>query len=167
MGVAGCGKSTIGRALALRLGSCFADGDDFHPEDNVRKMRSGIPLDDADRRPWLDALNRWLQVESEKTGPPPVLACSALKQVYRDRLALGISGLKFIYLKADFALLAQRMDSRRNHFMPRSLLESQLETLEEPGPEALTLTAEKDVPTLVDKILTELGLSDARPDRRS
>lgn len=159
MGVAGCGKSTIGRALASHLGSLFADGDDFHPEENVRKMRAGIPLEDADRLPWLSRLNHWLRKEAAKEGPPPVLACSALKQAYREQLATGLAHLQFIYLKADMVLLSQRMEARKNHFMPRSLLESQLATLEEPGPEALTISAEQGITTLVERIVTELCLN--------
>lgn len=123
-GVSGCGKTTVGTLLAERLGCRFADADDFHPPENIAKMRAGIPLDDADRAGWLDSLGRFLAGETAV-----VLACSALKRVYRDRLrALG-GPRHFVVLTLEKDELVARMKSR-DHFMPASLLDSQLATLE-------------------------------------
>jgi len=129
MGVSGSGKSTIGARLAERLGIPFVDGDDLHPAANVAKMTSGTPLDDADRAPWLDAVGRVLAAE------PTVVACSALKRTYRDRLRRAAPGLALVVLHGDRALLAERMGHRPGHFMPTALLDSQLATLELPAPE--------------------------------
>jgi gluconokinase len=132
MGVSGSGKTTIGKLLAEALGAEFVEGDAYHPPENVEKMRRGIPLDDADRRPWLEALraeiDRWLA-----EGKTVVLACSALKQRYRDVLAKGRPDVRFVYLKGDEALLRSRLEKRRGHYMPASLLASQIATLEEPA----------------------------------
>jgi gluconokinase len=132
MGVSGSGKTTIGKLLAEALGAEFVEGDAYHPPENVEKMRRGIPLDDADRRPWLEGLraeiDRWLA-----EGKTVVLACSALKQRYRDVLAKGRPDVRFVYLKGDEALLRSRLEKRRGHYMPASLLASQIATLEEPA----------------------------------
>lgn len=128
MGVSGTGKSTIGRALAEALGLAFVEGDDLHPESNVAKMAAGIPLTDADRAPWLDRI-------AAEMDHPVVVACSALKRAYRDRLRLAAPDLALIYLHGDATLLAGRIEGREGHFMPSSLLESQLAALEEPAPD--------------------------------
>jgi gluconokinase len=131
MGVCGCGKTTVGRALADELGWTFLDADDFHPEANVAKMAAGIPLDDDDRWPWLDRLRGELD-RIEARGEHAVVGCSALRQRYRDRLSRGRE-LRWVYLKGDMATIAPRMSSRKGHFMPASLLESQFAALEEPA----------------------------------
>ena len=130
MGVCGCGKSTVGRALAEALGWRVLDADDLHPAANVEKMASGVPLSDEDRWPWYDRI----VAESKRlsaSGQHVVLACSALKQAYRDRLARA-GNLRVVYLKGDAAAIGPRLASRRGHFMPASLLASQFATLEEP-----------------------------------
>jgi gluconokinase len=126
MGVAGSGKTAVGTLLAERLGLVFADGDAFHPPANLAKMAAGIPLDDADRGPWLDAIAAWLA-----THDHAVVACSALRRSYRDRLR-G-SDVRFIYLRGARDLLVERLANRRDHFFPPQLLDTQLATLEEPG----------------------------------
>jgi carbohydrate kinase (thermoresistant glucokinase family) len=132
MGVSGCGKSSVGLALAEALGARFIDGDDLHPEANKAKMAAGIPLNDDDRWPWLDLVGEAL-AESNT-----LVACSALKRVYRERILAAAPGTFFVHLHGTRQLLAQRMNARPNHFMPVSLLDSQLNTLEllsadEPG----------------------------------
>ena len=128
MGVSGTGKSTVGAALADALGIPFVEGDDLHPAANVAKMAAGIPLTDADRAPWLDAVAAALE-------SPVVVACSALKRRYRDRLREAAPGLALVYLHGTAELLAARMEGREGHFMPTALLQSQLDTLEEPAPD--------------------------------
>jgi gluconokinase len=128
MGVAGVGKTTLGEALARRLGWRFIDADDYHPPQNVAKMQAGTPLEDADRWPWLARLNQEL-----KALEHGVLACSALKQSYRERLAQGIPGFVTVYLHAGAGLIGARMAARRHRFMPAALLESQFAALEPPA----------------------------------
>jgi gluconokinase len=128
MGVAGIGKTTIGEALARALGWRFIDADDYHPRQNVAKMKAGIPLEDADRWPWLVRLNKLLKDENDA-----VLACSALKESYRERLAQGISDFKVVYLHGSAELIRARMESRSHRFMPAALLESQFAALEPPA----------------------------------
>ena len=127
MGVAGVGKTTIGEALAQALGARFIDADDYHPPENVAKMKAGIPLQDVDRWPWLQRLNEIL-----KTHPRAVLACSALKESYRRRLAEGIPEFKVVYLHGTSELIRERMKTRQHRYMPAALLDSQLATLEPP-----------------------------------
>lgn len=131
MGVCGCGKTTVGQALAGELGWAFLDADDLHPPANVTKMASGIPLSDEDRWPWYDRIVAELR-RLQTAGRNVVIACSALKQAYRDRIARG-GDVRTVYLKGDAATIEPRLASRRGHFMPSSLLASQFATLEEPA----------------------------------
>lgn len=133
MGVSGTGKSTIARALSDRLDWVFAEGDEYHPQANVEKMASGRPLVDEDRWPWLQTLTEWT-AEREERGENTLLTCSALKRSYRELLREGGPGTYFVHLVGDKGLLLERMGSRE-HFMPSSLLESQLDTLEDLGPD--------------------------------
>jgi carbohydrate kinase (thermoresistant glucokinase family) len=134
MGPSGCGKSTVGEALARALGWTYIEGDDFHPPANVEKMRAGIALDDTDRAGWLDALAARL-AEARAAGRGAVLACSALKRSYRDRLRQGSPELRLVYLHGDRRTLGARLAARRHRYMPASLLASQLATLEPPAPD--------------------------------
>ena len=131
MGVCGCGKSTVGRALAAELNWTFLDADTLHPEANVAKMASGIPLTDEDRWPWFDRVVAEMRRHAA-AGTHVVVACSALRQAYRDRLATGTT-VRFVYLKGDAETIAPRLATRKGHFMPPSLLASQFATLEEPA----------------------------------
>ncbi|NUL07614.1 gluconokinase [Streptomyces lunaelactis] len=130
MGVAGTGKTTIGPLLADTLGVPYAEGDDFHPPANIARMSAGIPLDDADRLPWLDAIGQWAH---GRAGLGGVVACSALKRVYRDRLRAAAPDAVFLHLTGDRALIEQRMSERKGHFMPAALLDSQFATLQPLG----------------------------------
>lgn len=150
MGVSGSGKSTVGAALAQRLQVPFADGDDLHPAANVTKMAAGLPLDDDDRRPWLDAVGRWL---AEHEAPGGVIACSALKRAHRDRLRSHASGVTFLHLDGDHELIARRQGHRPGHFMPASLLTSQEQTLERLGPQERGVAIAVEQP--VDRIVQE------------
>ena len=154
MGVSGCGKSTVAEMLAAKTSGLFLDADDFHPPENKAKMAGGIPLTDEDRWPWLDALNRELKTQAE-TGRAIFLACSALRQVYRDRLSAGLPNLRFIYLKGSKELILSRIQSREDHFMPPALLESQFAILEEPE-DAIVADIEDSIPVLVDKLATRI-----------
>jgi gluconokinase len=137
MGVSGCGKTTVGAELAQALGWEFHDADELHPAANVAKMRGGIALDDEDRRPWLDAVRALIErCLGESRGA--VVACSALKQSYRDEIALDRAGVKFVYLRGSRELIASRIAHRRDHFMPAALLDSQFAALEAPA-DALTV----------------------------
>lgn len=131
MGVSASGKSTLAGALGDALGWAFIEGDSFHPPENIDKMRHGTPLQDSDRWPWLATLNDELK-RLHAAGQSAVVACSALKQEYRVRLADGIGPVRFVYLCGNAALFRQRLQQRRGHFMPPDLLESQLATLEPP-----------------------------------
>ncbi len=134
MGVSGSGKTTVGRALAHELGWEFVDADDFHPEANVANMAAGVALTDTDRWPWLDRVAAEARMRAAR-GRNVVVACSALKRAYRDRLVAGAGGddsVRFGYLKGDAATIEPRLADRRGHFMPASLLASQFAALEEP-----------------------------------
>ncbi|GAA2964749.1 gluconokinase [Streptomyces enissocaesilis] len=127
MGVSGSGKTTVGQAIAQRLAVPYAEADDFHSPQNVAKMRAGVPLDDEDRRPWLDAIATWLD---EHAGRGGVVTCSALKRRYRDRLAAVSPEVLFLHLDGSAELIAGRLAQREDHFMPASLLQSQIDALE-------------------------------------
>ncbi|RFC63776.1 gluconokinase [Fulvimarina endophytica] len=161
MGVAGCGKSTVAEALARRIGADYVDGDSLHPKANIDKMAGGHPLSDSDRGPWLEAVGAVLR----KDGT--VVACSALKRAYRDiicRSAGRSDPVTFLYLRGDRELLKARMEARTRHFMPVSLLDSQLETLEEPGPDenAVAIDIHRTVPDIVKTFLEAIGPLSAR-----
>lgn len=139
MGVSGSGKTTVARALAAEFGWEFGEGDDLHPPANLAKMAVGHPLTDDDRWPWLDLISRWISdhLAARRSG---VITCSALRRSYRDRLAAP--GVVFLYLHGSPELIDQRMQHRSGHFMPESLLQSQLDTLEEPGPDERVVQVE-------------------------
>ena len=153
MGVSGSGKTTIGEVLARRLGWRFIEGDDYHPRENVAKMAAGIPLEDADRWPWLDALNQRIRTERNA-----VVTCSALKESYRRRLLAGVKDARVVYLHAPKALIAKRVAERKHKFMPASLLESQFATLEPPAG-AIDIDVSGDPQNGVDAIVKALQRS--------
>lgn len=157
MGVSGSGKTTVGAALACRLGWRFQEGDALHPPENVAKMRAGVPLDDADRAPWLRAVAAKID-EWRQRGEAGVIACSALKRRYRDIVIGDRPEVRLIYLTAPPALIAERLAARRGHFMPASLLESQFAALEPPDPDenALSLANDAPIETVVERIATAL-----------
>lgn len=131
IGITASGKSTLGKALAASLGWVFIEGDAYHPPENVARMRRGLPLDDADRVPWLAVLNRRI-AQLDEAGLDGVLACSALRKDYRDALRKGIRDIRFVYLWGDPELIRARLQARQGHFMSSSLLDSQVATLEPP-----------------------------------
>jgi gluconokinase len=155
MGVSGSGKSTVGRALAAAFGWPFFDGDDCHPAANRQKMAAGQPLTDADRIPWLDELHRQVAANLAD-GQSLVLACSALKESYRERLRGGISQIQFVYLKGDFDLIRARMAARPDHFMKPGMLESQFADLEEPT-DAIIADISQSVRKTVDRIKQQIN----------
>jgi carbohydrate kinase (thermoresistant glucokinase family) len=155
MGVSGCGKSTAAALLAAASGGDFLDADDYHPASNKAKMAASIPLVDEDRADWLDLMNDELKKRSGN-GRKTFLACSALKQIYRDRLATDLPLLRFIYLKGSRAAIGSRLKHRNDHFMPATLLESQISTLEEPT-DALTVSIEQPLDQVVAEILERLA----------
>ncbi|WP_411037043.1 gluconokinase [Shinella sp. BYT-45] len=146
MGVSGCGKTSVAEGLAAALPAAFIEGDSLHPAANVEKMSRGIPLTDADRWPWLDTIGRAL-ADRLAEGRSVVVSCSALKKAYRDRLRHAAGGsLAFVFLKGSRELLMTRMAARKGHFMPVSLLDSQLATLEDPSGEPGVVTVDIDAP---------------------
>jgi gluconokinase len=163
MGVSGSGKTTVGDALARRLGWVYEDGDKFHPASNVAKMSAGQPLTDEDRWPWLRAI----AAEIDRLiagGEHAVIACSALRRAYRDILVHGRDDIRIVCLSGGQALIAERLSRRKGHFMPPGLLASQFGTLEPPGADerAVTVSIDASVETIVNEILRQLELSPAR-----
>jgi gluconokinase len=164
MGVSGCGKTTVGRALADARGAVFIDADDLHPPENVARMAAGVPLDDEARAPWLDAVAAAIAARTE-AGDEVVVACSALTRSYRDRLRAA-GPLRFVLLDAPEPVLRERLAERAGHFMPASLLADQLDTLERPGPDepdavvvdgSLPIAPSDALPTVLSRVLRTLG----------
>jgi len=161
MGVSGSGKSTVGEDLAARLHAAYQEGDSLHPAANVDKMSHGIPLTDADRRPWLLAIaaiiDGWL--DRHEAG---VVTCSALKRAYRELLIGAREGVALVYLEGSHELIGERMAARHGHFMPTALLDSQFATLEPPGADEAPITVSVDAPpeAIVETIIRHLGVND-------
>jgi gluconokinase len=150
MGVSGCGKTTIGKALAAKLGWDFYDADDFHTPENINKMANGIPLTDDDRAPWLASLHT-LIASCRKENRPGVLACSALKEHYRQLLLADNQGVQLVFLKGDYDLIWSRMISRPGHYMKLEMLKSQFDALDEPT-NGLVINVSLSVDEIVDQI---------------
>src|SRR5271165_3256301 len=163
MGVSGSGKSTVGELLAKRLGWEMIEGDRLHPPANVEKMRRGMPLDDADRAPWLDRIGDQLRAWAA-AGRSGIVTCSALKRAYRERILAARPDVRFVYLKGSEQLIGSRVSVRHHEYMPASLLKSQFETLEEPMPGEPVITVDAgDTPEIeVQTIIDALGLSGSR-----
>lgn len=175
MGVSGSGKSTVGAALAQRLGVPFADADDFHPPANIAKMSAGVPLDDDDRHPWLEAIGAWLAAHAQPSGSPEgtteggVISCSALRRAYRDQLRSHAQSVRFVHLDGSRAVIARRQASRPGHFMPAALLDSQFATLEaleadEPG---LVIDVDQAVDDIVEEYLERTSRPHPHPAQES
>ncbi len=160
MGVSGSGKSTVGEAVAKRLGVPFRDADEFHPKANVEKMSAGIPLTDEDRWPWLDAIGA--AIRDTPAGQGIVVSCSALKRIYRERIEkAAVRPVTFVHLDGPRALLAKRIGDRKGHFFPASLLDSQLKTLEPLAPDepAIRVSIDQSVDQIVAEIVERLHLA--------
>jgi gluconokinase len=157
MGPSGAGKTTVGRALAAHLRWCFIEADDLHSRENVEKMRHGIGLTDADRKPWLHAVRHRME-ETIHNRESAIVACSALTLQYRAFLSDGLDDVRFVFLRADEHVLAARLRSRTDHYAGTSLLASQLATLEDPGDAALTLDATRSPEELIATICAAFGL---------
>ena len=155
MGVAGAGKTLVGRAVSAALGWPFLDADEFHSPANIAKMEGGTALENTDREAWLDALRTALS-RVQRSGGNAVLACSALGSAFREALREGFTDMRFVYLKADPALVRARVAARTDHFMPASLVASQFEALEEPG-DAIVIDARKTPAAIVSEIMQSLG----------
>jgi ribose 5-phosphate isomerase A len=162
MGVSGAGKSTVARELAARLGWAFEEGDALHPEANVAKMHAGIPLTDADRQPWLERVAAWID-DQRASKQPGIITCSALKRSYRRIIIGDRPEVRLVYLRGGHDLIAEHLAGRERHFMPPSLLQSQIDTLEEPGPDEDPLTVDVGPPAaqVADEIIRLLGASAA------
>jgi gluconokinase len=154
MGVTGVGKTTVGELLGAKTGWPLYDADAYHSPANVEKMRAGIPLTDDDRWPWLDRLNALLR-QSESRGESAILACSALKQRYRERLQQGLQNVRWVYLKGDIELIRSRLLLRKGHYMNPALLQSQFDALEPPG-NAVTVDVGAEPEVLVERVLASL-----------
>lgn len=154
MGVSGCGKTLIGEGLARALDVEFVEGDAYHPPENVARMTAGIPLTDADRQGWLAALAARI-AEAKRAGMGLVVSCSALKRSYRDLLRAGAADVRFVFLRGSRELIAARLAGRRGHYMPPSLLDSQLATLEEPSPDEHPWVC--DISSAPESILVDLA----------
>ena len=174
MGVSGCGKSSVAEGLHERFGWPFQEGDALHPKANVAKMSAGIPLDDDDRRPWLATCAAWIKARHE-AGESAVLTCSALKRSYRETLSQGMPDVWFIYLEVPVEVLRERLARRTHHYMPGSLLPTQLRTLEEPTADEQVIrvptaeTVEGTIQATIDKLevmpqLEATANLDAKPD---
>jgi len=161
-GVSGVGKTTLGKLLAHELGWHFIEADDFHSAANIKKMRSGHPLTDGDRWPWLERLHEQIK-RLLGARENAVLACSALKRAYRDRLRVN-DDVKFVFLRGDYALLEKQLRSRHGHFMNPALLQSQFDDLEEPQPDehALTIQLGRTSQAIVEEIQAKLHLANSR-----
>lgn len=159
MGVCGCGKTTVGKALASELGWPYHDADDFHPQANVAKMASGLPLEDDDRWPWLDRITDELRMIL-KSGGHAIVGCSALKQAYRERLQRA-GDVRIVYLKGDAETITARLAARKHKYMPASLLPSQFATLEEPQ-DALVVEIRQNIEAQIRCIRAGIGLTDTR-----
>ena len=158
MGVSGAGKTTVGEALAMRLGVEFLDADEFHPPANVAKMKAAMPLTDDDREPWLARLNAELEARQE-AGKGAVLACSALKEAYRVRLMAGLTAPRLVFLNGTIEFIRERMKTRQHKYMPAALLESQFATLDPPV-EAIEIDAALGVAFAVERIVAVLSTKD-------
>jgi gluconokinase len=158
MGVSGSGKTTVGKLFAKRTGATFYEGDEFHPPENIEKMRRGVPLTDCDREKWLQTLREIIK-RSLDEGRFTVMACSALKAAYRDSLQGGDPRVQFVYLTGPRAVIEERLKARRGHFMPPALLDSQLATLEPPS-DALTSSCEKTPKEIVTALIQALDIGD-------
>lgn len=162
MGVSGSGKTSIAEGLRERLGWVFQEGDELHSKENVAKMAAGTPLTDEDRFPWLDRCAEWLRARIA-VGEGGLLTCSALRRLYRERLGEGTPGLLFLYIKVPEEVLRERMARRKGHYMPPSLLPSQLRTLEEPTDDepVLTIPVERTIDETVADVIAALKIRDA------
>ncbi|KAB0650043.1 gluconokinase [Burkholderia diffusa] len=159
MGVSGAGKSRIGEMLAERLSCSYTDGDAFHSAANKEKMHNGIPLTDDDRWPWLRTIRAAIE-EKQRAGETAVFTCSSLKRSYRDVLRGTDTDVRFVYLKGSFEVLHERLKTRTGHFFDPSLLKSQLDTLEEPGPdEAIVVSIELTPEQIVDQVMLKIGIA--------
>ncbi|AWU98246.1 gluconokinase [Burkholderia sp. JP2-270] len=159
MGVSGAGKSRIGEMLAERLSCSYTDGDAFHSAANKEKMHNGIPLTDDDRWPWLRSIRESIE-EKQRAGETAVFTCSSLKRSYRDVLRGTDTDVRFVYLQGSFDVLRERLKTRTGHFFDPSLLKSQLDTLEEPGPdEAIVVSIELTPEQIVDQVMVKIGLA--------
>ena len=153
MGVSGCGKTTIGKMLSAKLNLKYFEGDEYHPRENIEKMKNGIPLDDSDRIPWLLKLRSIIQ-ESQDQKINIVLTCSSLKESYRKILKVN-NEVKFVYLKGNYGLIEKRMNERKDHFMKPEMLQSQFDTLEEPT-DAIIVDIDNSSENILNQILNKL-----------